>query len=84
MELTAHGLRHSHASILLHEGADIPAVSARLGHSDPSITLSIYAHVIPSDRGRLALMSEDDTEDTGKPQITRMLGNAREKAAQSA
>jgi integrase len=84
VELTAHGLRHSTPRSCCTRAQIFPAVNARLGHSDPSITLSIYAHVIPSDRGRLALMWEDDTEDNGKPQIVMMLGNARGKAAQSA
>ncbi len=42
--LTFHQLRHTHASILIAEGMEAPAVAARLGHSDASITLSIYAH----------------------------------------
>lgn len=31
-ELTLHGLRHMHASLLLASGADIALVSKRLGH----------------------------------------------------
>ncbi len=47
--LTPHGLRHMHASLLLAEGLPVPAVSARLGHANPSITMTIYAHEV---RGR--------------------------------
>jgi integrase len=42
--LTPHGLRHLHASILLHQGLSIPEVSKRLGHASPAITMSVYAH----------------------------------------
>jgi integrase len=42
-----HGLRHSHASLLFASGASIKAISSRLGHASASLTLSIYAHVIP-------------------------------------
>lgn len=39
-----HKLRHSNVSIAIEEGADIPAVSERAGHSNPSVTMKIYAH----------------------------------------
>lgn len=42
--LSMHKLRHTSASILIAQGLDPVSVAARLGHSDPSITLSIYAH----------------------------------------
>jgi integrase len=42
-----HGLRHSHASLLLGSGASIKAVSSRLGHANAAMTLSTYAHLLP-------------------------------------
>jgi integrase len=42
-----HDLRHSSATLLLSKGVPIKVVSEMLGHSDVSITLSIYAHVLP-------------------------------------
>jgi integrase len=50
--MTMHQLRHSLASLLLSDGADVAAVSALLGHSDPSITYRIYRHLLPHERGR--------------------------------
>lgn len=44
--LTPHGLRHMHASLLLAQGLPIPAVSERLGHAHPGITLEVYSHAI--------------------------------------
>lgn len=44
--VTPHGLRHLHASLLLDEGMPVTAVSARLGHANPNITLKIYAHAL--------------------------------------
>jgi integrase len=44
-----HYLRHSSASWLLGAGMDVVAVSERLGHWSPSLTLTVYAHAI---RGR--------------------------------
>ena len=43
-----HDLRHVHATTLLLAGVPVHVVAARLGHSDPSITLRVYAHVISS------------------------------------
>jgi integrase len=48
-----HGLRHYFASSLLHHGCDIKSVSEYLGHSSASITLDIYAHVMPSAHDRM-------------------------------
>ena len=42
-----HDLRHHHATALIEAGVNIKAVQARLGHSSPSLTLSVYAHVSP-------------------------------------
>jgi integrase len=39
-----HGLRHTHATLLIYANTDIKTVSARLGHSQASTTLNIYAH----------------------------------------
>lgn len=47
--LTIHELRHSHATILLRSGVPVHIVSKRLGHKDPSVTLNVYADVIPDD-----------------------------------
>ena len=41
-----HDLRHSHATVLINSGANIVAVSKRLGHSSVSITLDCYTHLL--------------------------------------
>lgn len=42
-----HDLRHSHASQLLRDGIPVTAVSRRLGHANPAVTLKLYAHSMP-------------------------------------
>ena len=42
-----HDLRHFHASLLLQNGQSPVLVSKRLGHSSVSMTLDIYAHLMP-------------------------------------
>ena len=39
-----HKLRHTSASLAITHGADVVSVAARLGHSDSSTTLRMYAH----------------------------------------
>lgn len=46
-----HDLRHTHATHLLQAGWNIAAVSRRLGHANPAITLSIYAHALTDTHG---------------------------------
>ena len=41
-----HDLRHSHGTMLLNNGANIIAVSKRLGHSNIAITMKVYAHLL--------------------------------------
>lgn len=43
--ITAHGLRHTHCSLLFEAGATIKEVQFRLGHKDVKTTLDVYAHV---------------------------------------
>ncbi len=45
--LTLHGLRHTWATLALHEGIDIKVVSDRLNHSSTFVTREIYTHVTP-------------------------------------
>ncbi|HEX4206074.1 MAG TPA: site-specific integrase [Ktedonobacteraceae bacterium] len=45
-----HDLRHSAATILISMGVPVNVVQELLGHSDVSITLDIYAAVVPSMR----------------------------------
>lgn len=44
--LPPHSLRHTHASMLLENGATLAAVAKQLGHSNPSVTSSVYWHLI--------------------------------------
>ena len=43
-----HDLRHSLATTWLAHGIPIQVVSERLGHSSISVTLALYAHVLPN------------------------------------
>jgi len=42
-----HDLRHTHASLMLKAGASPKSISERLGHASISITMDVYAHLLP-------------------------------------
>lgn len=44
-EITIHGFRHTHATLLLEAGVSPKVISERLGHSSIQITLDLYSHV---------------------------------------
>lgn len=44
--VTPHSLRRTYISLLLAAGADVPYVMAQAGHTDPKMTLGLYAKVI--------------------------------------
>jgi integrase len=46
--LTAHGLRHTSATLMLDAGVAPKIAAERLGHTDPVLFLSLYSHVTPT------------------------------------
>ena len=44
--ISVHGLRHTHASLLLFDGVSIASVAQRLGHSSINTTQKTYLHII--------------------------------------
>jgi integrase len=52
--VTFHGLRHTHLTHLLQLGENPKVVSERAGHASVSITLDLYAHVLPGMQERAA------------------------------
>ncbi|MDJ0535658.1 MAG: tyrosine-type recombinase/integrase [Xenococcaceae cyanobacterium MO_207.B15] len=47
--VTAHLLRHSHATNLVRAGWDMSYVQKRLGHSDIQTTINTYVHLLDDD-----------------------------------
>jgi len=78
-EITLHSLRHTHASMLIAAGVDILTISRRLGHANPTITLSVYGHLIHGTDDRAAQImgqvfgngSKRVADSGGRPENTR-------------
>lgn len=45
IQVSHHGLRHSHATFLVQNGISINVIQYRLGHSDIKTTLKTYTHI---------------------------------------
>ena len=52
-QIRIHDFRHSHATYLISHNVPITIVSERLGHSDISMTLNTYSHVLKRDEKRV-------------------------------
>jgi integrase len=46
-DMRFHDLRHTDATLLLSRGVNVKVVSEMLGHAEVSITLRVYAHMLP-------------------------------------
>ena len=89
--LNFHGLRHTHATMLIASGEDIKTVSARSGHASTSFTLDVYGHVLPGNQAAVAkkfdqlvlseMVRDQDSEDASSPgpgpviYVSKMLAN---------
>ncbi len=49
-----HAFRHSHASLLVSNGASPKVAQAQLRHADVSTTMRAYAHVLDSEQSDAA------------------------------
>ncbi len=66
-----HDLRHSAATILLSMGVNVKVIQELLGHTDISITLGVYGHLLPSMQQAVVetwdgvFGDKDDSEESG-------------------
>ena len=55
-DFSFHDIRHTNASIMIHNGVDDAVITERLGHSSIVITLTTYAHVYNGIKQRQAAL----------------------------
>ena len=46
LSITINALRHTHASVLIHNGYSLHYISKRLGHASTLVTQSVYLHLL--------------------------------------
>ena len=85
-DCTLHDLRHTFATFMIAEGADIITVSNYLGHANPSMTLDIYADVDPEAKSRAVKYIEgafDDADSVLRRDIKRRQAEIEESKQES-
>jgi len=72
-KITFHSLRHTYASLLIEQGENIKYIQTQLGHSSPTVTLNVYAHLMKPVNQESAIRLENtilkpsgDQMETGK------------------
>lgn len=62
--ITIHGLRHTHASVLIFKHFNITYISKRLGHSNITQTLNTYSHLL------------NELEQTQNEEVVKLYGSS--------
>jgi len=55
-----HDLRHTYASLLIEQGENIKYIQTQLGHSNPMVTLTVYAHLMKPTNQEAVLRLENN------------------------
>lgn len=75
-EISIHGLRHSHASLLIEMGCQPLLIADRLGHEKIQTTLNTYSHLYPNKQAEVAAQLENVMNGTTVPNGSQMAGIA--------
>jgi integrase len=81
IKIRPHDLRHSHASWLLHGGADLEMVRERLGHAS-ILTTQKYLHTLP-EADDTAVDAFEKIRNRSQEKDTRQKGNAKREAEEA-
>lgn len=70
--INPHAFRHTHASLLYFNGADVVSISKRLGHRQISTTQNIYSHVIEAaDQRNADILADIFLKERGENEKTK-------------
>lgn len=78
LKVRLHDLRHSFASLMMAAGVNIKAISQSLGHSNVSMTLNIYSHLLPGAGKSAAEKFDRLLQPWLKENVGKMLANQSE------
>jgi integrase len=54
-----HDIRHTYASLMIEQGENVKYIQTQLGHSSPTVTLNVYAHLLKSTNQEAVLRLEN-------------------------
>ena len=60
-----HDMRHTFASLLIAQGENIKYIQKQMGHSKPSVTMDIYAHLMDEENPEAAKKLDDTIFQSG-------------------
>lgn len=67
-----HDLRHTFASLLIEQGENIKYIQSQLGHSNPTVTLNVYAHLMkPANQEAACRLEKAIFETTGSKMVAK-------------
>jgi integrase len=70
-QIRFHDLRHTYTSLLLAQGENIKYIQTQLGHSSPTVTLNVYAHLMKGENQEAACRPENSIfQTTGHNLVT--------------
>jgi integrase len=58
-QIRFHDLRHTYASLLLSQGENVKYIQTQMGHSSPTVTLNVYAHLMKGENQEAACRLEN-------------------------
>jgi integrase len=64
-----HSLRHTYASLMIEQGENIKYIQTQLGHSSPTVTLNVYAHLMKPTNQEAVLKRESTIFDYGSKMV---------------
>jgi integrase len=71
-QIRFHDLRHTYASLLLAQGENVKYIQTQMGHSSPTVTLNVYAHLMKGENQEAACRLENTIfEGTGHKMVTK-------------
>jgi integrase len=59
-----HDIRHTTASLMIEQGENIKYIQSQLGHTSPTVTLNVYAHLMKPTNQEAACRLESALFDT--------------------
>jgi site-specific recombinase XerD len=76
-----HDLRHTYASVLIEQGENIKYIQSQLGHSSPTVTLNVYAHLMkPVNQEATCRLENTVLNSTGHNLVTKTKKGIKENS----